>query len=106
MCWICGASNSVDGLLYTDGSPVAGWRPTCRTHADYLNKLRLEGLPIPRLYNILALHHEGVMIDILHAVDQEVSSHVAANVFVEVIVCSITFFLFVIFYIMYLKCKS
>jgi hypothetical protein len=86
MCWICMASNSVDGMIYTNAKPCAGWRPTIRTHESYLNELLVAGRPIPKSYKVLGLRHEGVTIDILHAIDQGVSSHVCANVFVEVVV--------------------
>ena len=84
MCWICGSLNSIEHLLWTRGTTGAGWRPTIRTHDSYVAELVAAGKEVPVLYKIKGLRHEGVMVDILHAVDQGGASHVAANVFIEV----------------------
>jgi hypothetical protein len=84
MCFVCNASNSLDDLLWTNGTLGAGWRCTIRTHASYTAERLATGRPLPNLFKIRTLVLEGIMIDVLHAVDQGVSSHVAANVFVEV----------------------
>ena len=81
MCWRCRASNDpASGLCWTG----EGWRATNMSHNDYIAKLHAEGLPIPVLFLILTLVLEGCCVDVLHAVDQGISSHIIANVFVEV----------------------
>ena len=62
----------------------AAWRATIKTHEADLEDLASEGSPIPTLFRIRALRLEGVIIDILHCVDQGVASHLIANVFVEI----------------------
>jgi hypothetical protein len=89
MCFVCDASNSVLDLLWTNGSAGAGWRPTIRTHEQYVAMLALLGKLLPALFKIRALRLEGVMIDILHALDQGVSCHVVANIFIEVSLVSL-----------------
>jgi hypothetical protein len=52
----------------------------------YLAMILLQGKLLPALFKIIALRNEGVMIDVLHAVDQGVACHVVANIFIEVFV--------------------
>ena len=85
MCWICNASNSIEHLLWTNGRPDAGWRPGIRTHDEYITECLACGGIISEVFKILALRSEGVMIDVLHALDQGVTCHVVANVFLEVV---------------------
>jgi hypothetical protein len=49
-----------------------------------LAALAAEGLELPSLLRINSLVFEGVTIDVLHAVDAGVASHIIANVFVEI----------------------
>jgi hypothetical protein len=53
-------------------------------HAAYLVKLEAEGKELPGLFKINTLIFDGVVIDVLHCVDQGLSCHVVANTFVEV----------------------
>ena len=85
MCWICNASNSVEALLWTMTRLGAGWRDTVRTHESYLAELAAAGKVVPALFKILSLRLEGIMCDILHAVDQGLASHLIANVLVEIL---------------------
>ena len=71
-------------MIWTKRGPYAGSRGTERTHASYIVELVAQGKELPRLFRIKSLKLEGVMIDVLHAVDQGVASRVIANVFVEV----------------------
>ena len=84
MCFVCGASNSIDDLLWTNGSKTSGWRCTHKTHESWTAELIAAGRSVSSLFNILTLRLEGVMIDILHCLDQGVSTHLIANVFIEV----------------------
>jgi hypothetical protein len=83
------ASNSIDALLSTHGGAGAGWRPTILTHEAYLAHCAANAIYVSNLFKIKVLRLEGTMIDILHAVDQGVACHVAANVFIEV--CFLSF---------------
>lgn len=83
-CWICGAElDNRNGRAFTDASADCGWRCTLRTHESYILALARANESLPCLFLIKALRHEGVMVDVLHAVDQGVASHVTANVFFE-----------------------
>ena len=55
-----------------------------RTHSSYLAELAAAGKPLPGPFKVETLQHEGVMVDVLHAIDQGVASHLIANVFVEI----------------------
>ena len=50
----------------------------------YQEHLRALGVEPPNVFKIRTLRLEGVMIDVLHCLDQGVSAHLIANVFVEV----------------------
>jgi hypothetical protein len=82
-CFKCKASPNVDHLLYTRAHAGIGWRGTERTHVIYLAELVRDGKEVPGLFAIRTLLHEGVMMDVLHAVDQGVASHLCADVVVE-----------------------
>ena len=79
-------ARNIDGhdLKWTNANDDAPWRTTKRTHADYMALLEREGKPIPILFLILTLRLEGVMFDVLHAMDQGVAVHLVANTMVEV----------------------
>jgi hypothetical protein len=79
MCWICNASPN--GAL---SWCLQAWRHTIRTHQSYVAEQVALGLELPILFNIHTLILEGVLIDTLHAADQGMTSHLVANVFVEV----------------------
>ena len=83
MCFRCNASPNIVELLWTNAAKGAGWRPTVRNHAAYLAHLARGGLHLPTLFKILSLRFEGVMMDVLHACDLGVASHLVANVIVE-----------------------
>ena len=85
MCTHCKASNDpASGLLWTDGSDWAGWRPTMRDHATFLDDMRAQGRVISGLWKITTLTVHGVCLDVLHALDLGVSSHLCADIFVEI----------------------
>ena len=68
-------------LMFTQCGPDAGWRGTKFTHESYLEYLRAAGLCIPILFAlVLGFRLECVMVDILHTMDQGISSHIVANV--------------------------
>lgn len=71
-------------MLWTNADSDAGWRATIRSHATYLHELAAKGLPLPGPFKISSLYLEGIMCDVLHAVDQGVACHVVANVFIEI----------------------
>ena len=81
MCWMCRASSRNRRYAWNDFGPNAGWRSTRWTHAGYMAFLAASGLAIPVLLQcVRGFRLEGVMIDVLHAVDQGVASHVIGNV--------------------------
>ena len=84
MCWLCNASPHEGPLCWTDGASTAGWRPTLRSHEDYLAELEATGRQLPGLFAIKTLRLEGIMADVLHSMDLGVTSHVVANIMVEV----------------------
>ena len=55
-----------------------------RTHESYIAELIAAGHALPGPFKIESLFHEGVLADVLHAVDQGLAAHLIANVFVEV----------------------
>ena len=82
-CFICGAEQNGPMNCY-DSSVAAGWRPTIITHDSYIANLHAMGLSLPSLFKIKSLLFDGVTIDVLHAIDQGLASHVVANTFIEV----------------------
>ena len=84
MCWLCNASPTIGPLVWTDGLATAGWRATMRSHEQYVAKLLADGVALPAVFNIKTLRLEGVMGDVLHALDLGVASHVVGNVMVSV----------------------
>ena len=83
-CFICWASPNVPDLAWSNARDTAGWRPTVRTHESYVAELLASGRTLPTLFRIITLRIEGIMIDVLHCVDQGVAMHLIANVFIEV----------------------
>ena len=79
-CFVCNATpaNCFDAAL------GAIWRAGIRTHAIYCAALHAAGKELPSLFKVKSLIHEGGTIDVLHAVDQGMASHVIANTFVEI----------------------
>ena len=82
-CFKCLGSPTLDALLYTNAKLGAGWRPTVRSHAKYLLELARLGVSLPAVFAMLSLRHEGIMIDVMHACDLGMCSHIVANVIVE-----------------------
>ena len=84
MCWLCQASSTVAGLEFSDCRLRAGWRHTLFTHESYLGYLLVNVFPIPILFllvgGVIGLRLSCFMIDVLHAVDQGVSSHIIGNI--------------------------
>ncbi len=86
MCWLCNASPTLGPLVWTDGLATAGWRGTMRSHEQYVAELLAAGKTRPAVFNIKTLRLEGVMGDVLHALDQGVASHVVGNVMITAMV--------------------
>jgi hypothetical protein len=55
-----------------------------RSHEQYVAKLLADGETLPAVFQIKTLRLEGVMGDVLHALDQGVATHVVGNVMVWV----------------------
>ena len=83
MCWLCRASPS-GRLCWANFRDDAAWKATMETHATYLERLAAQGLEPSILFRVKTLKLEGVMIDVLHTVDQGLATHLIANVLVEV----------------------
>ena len=81
MCWFCDASSTIRHLSWMNMGPTAGWRDHFWTHAEYLAHLADSGIRCPLLQDAIGFRLEQVMVDVLHAVDQAVASHIIANVF-------------------------
>jgi len=81
-CWLCKAG--ITQKKYTDCSEKAAWRPTLRTHESWLAEILAAGKTPCAIFKIVGLRLEMIMIDTLHAVDQGLSVHLIANIFVEV----------------------
>jgi hypothetical protein len=70
MCWLCNASPTIGPLVWTDGLATAGWRATMRSHEQYVAKLLADGVALSAVFKIKTLRLEGVMGDVLHALDK------------------------------------
>ena len=79
MCPCCSASNTILALLWTQN----GWRDTKRSHREFLEAMRDQGRTISGIWLIKTLTVRGFIWDVLHALDLGLSSHVNANVYVE-----------------------
>jgi hypothetical protein len=84
-CFLCNATSGAGPLNCYNAALDAGWRPGILSHASYCAQVHANGDELSALYGIDALCHEGVTVDVLHAVDQGLASHVVANTFVELI---------------------
>ena len=85
MCYMCGAQQgrgSDPAMHWT--SATRNWVHTVKTHEGYLADLAARGEPVPKLFTIISLRLEGVMCDVLHVLDQGVTSHLIGNVRWEV----------------------
>ena len=81
MCWLCKASSTTAARAWTQFGDDAGWRRSRWTHEAYVQFLRACGFAIPALLLLATgFRLEGIMIDVLHTVDQGVASHLIANV--------------------------
>ena len=88
MCYLCRASISDPVLRYTNALSTAGWRSTLRTTSSWAAELRAAGKDLPVLLSsLVGLQLQHVMIDILHTVDQGVTSHVLGNIMRERMTC-------------------
>ena len=88
MCWLCyaqqGRTECADNLKWlNDGAGEGGWRARRRTHEEFIAELLAAGKPIPGPFRIVSLRLEGVMADVLHALDQGVASHLVGNAWWE-----------------------
>ena len=81
MCWLCRASSTIPELGWVRLGGDAGWRRTRWSHESYLRFLRRVGLMIPALLvACIGFRLEGIMVDVLHTVDQGIASHIIANI--------------------------
>ena len=85
MCFACGAEqgDGADPDLVWTGS-ARGWTRTIKTHESWLEELAALGRVAPVLFSVRGLRLEGVMIDVLHALDQGCTSHLIGNVWFEI----------------------
>jgi len=82
MCWLCKASNTIERLLWTSVGADAGWRSTRMGQQEYMDDMRARGRAVPVLLSlVIGLTVTCVMIDVLHAVDLGVASHVIGHIF-------------------------
>ena len=82
MCWLCQASGDEPGRLWHDMGPSAGWRLTKRTHGSFVQELEEQGCEVPPIFSLfIGMNLMGITIDMLHAVDQGVTSHLIGNIF-------------------------
>jgi hypothetical protein len=82
MCWMCKASSTIPHLAFTDFRPNAGWRSTLYTHDSWILHRRGSGLFISVLLTMITgMRLECVMVDVLHTVDQGITSHILGNIF-------------------------
>ena len=84
-CWLCKASNINPNLLWTDFNDSAAWRETVWDHEGYCQHLVQNSMELPELFSVVGLRIETIMVDVLHAVDLGVASHILGNIFVEVL---------------------
>ena len=54
------------------------------SHEAYVAGLAASGLLLPKLFLITALRLEGVMLDVLHVLDQGLTTHLIGNVWWEI----------------------
>ena len=80
MCPFCRASNTIRELSYTNVREDAPWRGTIFTHESRMDHLRALGLILPILFvALIGFRLDCIHIDVLHTVDQGVSSHITGN---------------------------
>jgi hypothetical protein len=85
MCWIFDATGrEAQDLRWTQYGPDAPWQATVKNHEAYIEDLVATGRPIPALFKVHTMRLEGVMIDVLHAIDQGLAIHIAGNVLFEI----------------------
>ena len=85
MCWQCYAQQG-DGVaanMSWTSTADGGWRDRLRTHEEWVAELTAAGLPLPAIMQIVSLRLEGIMADVLHAVDQGVAFHLIGNAWWE-----------------------
>lgn len=84
-CWLCRASNVDPDLLWTNFNDSAGWHATVWDHEGYCEHLRRSNIELPELFSVIGLRVEAVMVDVLHAVDLGVASHIIGNILAELL---------------------
>ena len=81
MCWVCRATGQ-GANRFTSCGAAANWRRTRRSHEQYAAQLAAEGRELPiLLQKVVGLRLEGMMIDVLHAIDLGVAAHIVGNIF-------------------------
>ena len=72
-------------MLRDDYGDDAEWRPTLKTHADYVAELRAQGPEVPHhICGVESLRRGSVCIGTKHTVLSGVASHVIANTLCEI----------------------
>ena len=83
MCPFCLAASNRRDRAWSDFSDDAWWRDHIRTHQSYIDNLIRCGRPLPILFDpvlgVIGLRLSCVMVDVLHTLDQGISSHIVAN---------------------------
>ncbi|MGB2015010.1 MAG: hypothetical protein ACPHSF_06060, partial [Flavobacteriales bacterium] len=82
MCFLCHASNLPGPMSWTNRD--GAWVGDFRNHEDFIRDQFIDGGRPCALFSIRSLRIEGCMVDVLHALDQGVSSHVHGNVLWEI----------------------
>ena len=81
MCFVCRASSTNRDLAFSNFAANAGWRDTIWEHDEYMEFLKIHGLPIPVLLAcVIGFTLSCVMIDVLHTVDLGLASHIIGNI--------------------------
>jgi len=83
-CYLCSATLAGGDRCFSRADLGAGWRSTTDTHNSYMLSCRRGGKNISNFFKIISFRFEGIMVDILHCLDLGVSSHLIANVLVEI----------------------
>ena len=87
MCCMSKASGREGPLYFGNCADDAHWRSTHFTHESLMAHLRYHGFPLPiLLLHVIGLRLECICIDVLHAVNQGIASHIIGNVVFIIVV--------------------
>ncbi len=85
MCFARGSEQGPDSNPELSWAGAArGWGRTVNTHEDWVAELLAKGNVPTIVFSIIGLRLEGGMIDVVHALDQGVTSQIIGNVWFEV----------------------